>query len=111
MIIARQLTEKEEIGVSGNIIELTKQELPANCYVFKHSTRCPISSAAAEEVRNASFSIPLYWINVVEQRALSNWITETYNVQHESPQLLLIEQGKVESNWTHRAIKAAVFAS
>jgi len=93
------------------IIELSKKELPETCYVFKHSTRCPISSAAAEVVRtsHAKLSHPLFWINVVEQRDLSDWVAEKYNAEHESPQLLLIENGKVTRNWTHQAIRADLF--
>lgn len=87
------------------IIELQQKELPDNCFVFKHSTRCPISAAAAEEVRQASFSLPLYWINVVEQRDLSNWVAEELATRHESPQLLRVENGEAVKVWNHRQIR------
>jgi len=88
---------------------LKEQNLPDNCYVFKHSTRCPISAGAAEEVRVSKFDLPLYWINVIEQRPLSNWISDAYQTEHDSPQLLKIMGGKVEKNWTHHRITARVF--
>jgi bacillithiol system protein YtxJ len=88
----------------AEIIPLEDKSLPDNCFVFKHSTRCPISTAAAAFVRQASFGMPLYWVNVVEQRELSKWIAEQYQVRHESPQLLRIEGGAVAGNWTHSAI-------
>ena len=60
----------------ANIIDLQETNLPNNCYVFKHSTACPVSFSAADEVKAASqsksFDLPLYWINVREQRELSN---------------------------------------
>ena len=64
----------------ATIIELSKKELPETAYLFKHSTRCPISSSAAEAVKKSELN-PLYWINVVEQRELSNWFSESYGVE------------------------------
>ena len=97
----------------SEIINLEDKNLPQNCYVFKHSTVCPISFSAADEVKVASkaksFELPLYWVNVREQRELSNWIAEFYNVKHESPQLILIENNKAQNNWSHSSIKANVF--
>jgi bacillithiol system protein YtxJ len=93
------------------IHDLSKKELPDTCYVFKHSTRCPVSTRAAEVVKSSESKLqyPLYWINVIEQRDVSNWVSETYSAQHQSPQLLLIIDGKVDGNWTHQAIKMELF--
>lgn len=91
----------------GNIIPLQTRELAADCYVFKHSTACPISAAAAEVVRGHSFDRPLYWVNVIEQRPLSNWVADAYGVRHQSPQLLKISGGSIEQQWSHFAITAA----
>ena len=88
----------------SQIIPLQSQELPKDCFVFKHSTQCPISGAAADEVRDFDFSLPLYWINVIEERPNSNWVEATYNVEHESPQLLRIKDGAVAGVLNHRAI-------
>lgn len=92
----------------SNIIALQEKELPENCYVFKHSTTCPISAWAAEEVRAATPSLPIYWINVIEQRPLSNWIAEHFGVRHESPQLLKIADGSVAGTWSHNAVRRGV---
>ncbi len=40
------------------IENLKQQSLPSDCFVFKHSTRCPISSGAAEEVRGHDWHRP-----------------------------------------------------
>jgi bacillithiol system protein YtxJ len=84
-----------------SIISLESKSLPADCLVYKHSTTCPVSATAGREVRAMQTDLPIYWINVREQRELSNWVAETYNVTHESPQLLLIRGGKVERVWSH----------
>lgn len=93
----------------SKIIEMSESSLPENCYVFKHSTRCPISFAAADEVKAAQFSLPLYWINVVEQRPFSNWVEANYGVIHASPQLLLIKNNKATKSWSHGQITRDVF--
>lgn len=87
-----------------NLIDLTERNLPENCYLFKHSTACPVSHGAAEEVKKGSFNLPLYWVNVIQQRDLSNWVAEKYQVKHESPQLILIKENKPVQVWNHREI-------
>lgn len=39
----------------ANIIPLRTRKLAPDCYVYKHSTACPISAAAAEVVRAYAF--------------------------------------------------------
>ncbi len=92
-------------GTGMPIEELQAKDLPQDCFVFKHSTACPISRMAADEVKSTDFELPLYWINVIQQRDLSNWVATTYAVRHESPQLLLIKNGKVQQVWNHHEIK------
>lgn len=89
----------------GTIIPLTNESLPTDCFVFKHSTACPVSSAAADEVRSLELNEPIYWVNVIEQRPLSNWIAERYKIRHESPQLLRIQSDGVVKVWNHRQIR------
>ena len=90
----------------STIEPLKEKSLPENCLVFKHSTTCPVSARAAQEVRSIQTALPIMWINVREQRDLSNWVAETYKVAHESPQLILIRGGKPEQVWSHYDVKA-----
>ena len=90
----------------SEIRELTTPQLPEDCYLFKHSTRCPVSARAAQTVRSHPFDLPVYWVNVIEQRELSNWVADTYGVEHESPQLLEIRGGSVRKVLTHYDIRA-----
>jgi len=57
----------------STIIPMNQKALPPLCYVFKHSTTCGISAGAAREVRALVTDLPIYWVNVREQRELSNW--------------------------------------
>ena len=85
----------------ANIINLTSTELADDCYVYKHSTQCSLCAMTAEVVRAHPFDRPVYWVNVIEQRPLSNWIADTCGVRHQSPQLIKISGGQVERHWSH----------
>jgi bacillithiol system protein YtxJ len=85
----------------STIIPMQEKALPQDCVVYKHSTTCPISASAAKEVRAMTTSLPIYWVNVREQRDLSNWIAAAYGIAHESPQLILIKGGKSAQTWSH----------
>jgi bacillithiol system protein YtxJ len=90
----------------STIVPMSEKSLPEDCLLFKHSTTCPISATAAREVRTLRTDLPIYWINVREQRDLSNWVSETYGVPHESPQLILIRGGRQRQTWNHYAVVA-----
>lgn len=90
----------------AQIVELSAKSLPKDCYVFKHSTRCPISASAAGVVRAHAFDLPVYWVNVIEQRDLSDWVAATFSVPHESPQLLEIRDGAVRKSLSHYEISS-----
>ncbi len=93
------------------IENLSEKKLPENCFVFKHSTRCPISANAAAEVKGFTWAETLYWINVVEQRELSDWVRDTYGVEHQSPQLIRIVGGKPAAVLNHHKIREENFTS
>ena len=87
-----------------------KSELPSDGYVYKHSTACPVSAAAAQVVESTEFDLPVYWVDVIEQRKLSNQVAKRYGVRHESPQLLKIEDGKPTLVLSHHQISPSQLA-
>ncbi|WP_243291053.1 bacillithiol system redox-active protein YtxJ [Bacillus sp. FJAT-47783] len=71
---------------------------------FKNSMTCPISSQAFSEYdtfTNAYPELPSYYLNVQQSRELSNYIAETFNVKHESPQVLLFKNKEVKWHISH----------
>lgn len=82
--------------------------------ILKHSSTCPISHAAFEEYGDfaGQEEVPAWMLIVQESRPLSNYIAETYGIQHESPQAILFVDGKPvwnASHWkiTKRSLKEA----
>lgn len=75
--------------------------------IFKHSTRCPISSSAYRELesfRRARPDVPTYVVLVVEQRPVSTAIASSTGIPHASPQALLVRDGSVVWHASHGAI-------
>jgi bacillithiol system protein YtxJ len=81
------------------------QTNPSYAIIFKHSTRCPISSMALNRINNhpglAETEVPFYLLDLLNFRALSNEISQRFSVPHESPQLLLIKQGTCVLDASH----------
>ncbi|WP_407404701.1 bacillithiol system redox-active protein YtxJ [Chryseobacterium sp.] len=90
----------------ANAIELSNQRKIA---IFKHSTSCFISKTVLKnfekevEVGNEE-NYTLFYLDLLAHRNLSNAIAEQLGIRHESPQLLVIENGKVVSHASHQDI-------
>ena len=72
-------------------------------FIFKHSAICPVSISADDRINEIEpkIKIPIYKITIQENRALSNEVAKKYNIQHESPQLILIKEEKAIWNKDH----------
>ncbi len=81
---------------------------PSPVLLFKHSTACPISGAAHREfeawVGGAPQGVRIARVLVIEARPVSNAIAERLGVRHESPQAILVKDGKAAWTASHRAI-------
>ena len=75
--------------------------------IFKHSTTCSISAMALSRMeRNWSEAagIKPYYLDLLANRPLSGQIAETFQVHHQSPQVLLIQDGKCVYDASHMGI-------
>lgn len=77
--------------------------------IFKHSTRCSISTMAKSrlEREKAPDNIPFYYLDLLQYRPISNKIAEDFKVHHESPQILLIKDGECVYEESHNGIAMA----
>ena len=101
-MIRRDLTELAQLDE----IDQVSQEGPV--VIFKHSTRCPISSMAWRRVStawdNELEDLPFYYLDLLRYRNVSDEVSRHYGIQHESPQILFIEEGKVTYQTSHNGI-------
>lgn len=74
--------------------------------IFKHSTRCSISNTAWNRLKKAENleGADLYYLDLLAHRPLSSQIAETLDVHHESPQVLVIKNGKCVYDESHLGI-------
>lgn len=93
----------------AEINELSKSKA---VLILKHSTRCSISSAALSRLErnwkkeNEAVIEPFY-LDLLAHRDISNAIASQYHIEHESPQALLIKDGKCVFYQTHMGIDVA----
>ena len=73
--------------------------------IFKHSSRCSISLMAKRRMDMDLADLPdqvkPYFLDLIAYRSISNLISETFQVHHESPQLLLIKDGECILDQSH----------
>ena len=76
--------------------------------VFKHSTRCSISSMALHRFENTDLFnkaiFPCWYLDLIQYRSISDQIALDTQVQHESPQCIVLYQGKVVYSASHGLI-------
>lgn len=94
----KQLDEIDEISQSKPVV------------IFKHSTRCFISKTVLKQFE-AEFNysvdqIDWYLLDLLNYRDISNEIAHRYNVTHQSPQIIVIRNGKAVFNESHDGISA-----
>jgi len=75
--------------------------------IFKHSTRCGISGMAKSRLERSGFpgGIDFYFLDLIQNRNLSNKLADYFNIPHESPQVLLIKNGECVYDESHTGIR------
>ena len=78
--------------------------------IFKHSTRCGISRMVINQfIDNYNFTendFDLYHLDILNNREVSNEVGYTFQVIHESPQILVIRNGVVVAHASHSGINS-----
>lgn len=72
--------------------------------IFKHSRSCSISGTALNRLErnwDLATNTKLYLLDLISHRNISNAVAEKFAVQHESPQVLIIENGKSVYDRSH----------
>ena len=76
--------------------------------LFKHSVRCGISVGAKYALEDKwdfqEDEMIFYYLDLINYRDVSNAIAEKLNVIHQSPQVIVLRNGKAVHSSTHHAI-------
>lgn len=107
-----------ELSALEQVEEIKNESGRGPVLIFKHSHRCNISRTALDRLeRNWSekemANVKPYFLDLLSNRKLSDELADVFNVEHESPQILLIEKGRPILNLSHfeidyLQIKAAI---
>ena len=89
----RPVTVREEVE------QLIAQSAQHPVIVFKHDTNCRISRAAYDEMQQITQEVAI--IDVAREKDLSRDIAERMGVKHESPQVLVIRDGRAVWSASH----------
>ncbi len=73
--------------------------------VFKHDTSCPISKAAYSQLQGVTQDVAV--VDVARSQALSEEIAARTGVKHESPQVLVVQDGQAVWSASHYDITEA----
>ncbi|MEL0643213.1 MULTISPECIES: bacillithiol system redox-active protein YtxJ [unclassified Olleya] len=97
----KNLTEVSQLS------EIERLSLGKTQVIFKHSTRCGISSMVMNQFVAAfdvDANLDLYYLDLLSYREVSNETGYKFQVMHQSPQLLVIKNGVVVAHASHGAI-------
>ena len=94
---------------AGQLDEMVAISDQKPAVIFKHSSRCSISRFALKQFEKEFVledRVDAYFLDLLEYRDISNEIASRFGVYHQSPQLLLIKNGKSVYDASHDAIDA-----
>lgn len=93
-----------EIETVQALDEFLSQANGAAAVLFKHSNTCGVSARAYAEM--SKMREPVALITVQSARPVSDEIEKRWNLDHESPQVLIIRDGQMVWDASHFQVKA-----
>lgn len=89
--------------------EIITESADNNILIFKHSTRCNISRSTLDRLernwKDAEVpNVKPYFLDLLSYRDISNTLAEQFQVEHQSPQVLIIRHGKAIYDNSHYGI-------
>jgi len=96
-----QLTNSEQLD------QVVDDSAKKPVLLFKHSTRCAISTMALDRYKrgfNSDVVMENYFLDLLSFRDISNAIAQRFGVTHQSPQVILLSKGEVVYHTSHQDI-------
>lgn len=99
-----------ELSREEQIDQIREESKLQPVLIFKHSTRCSISQTALNRFernwKDTDASVKTYFLDLLSYQNISNQVADYFNVEHESPQVLLLENSKPTLVRSHLSINA-----
>ena len=103
-----------ELSSIENFEEAVSASFADPVLIYKHSTRCPVSSMALDRLERTlpeDIKVMTFYLDLIRYRETSDAIERTLRVEHQSPQVILIHEGKAIYDTSHMAIDGRQIAS
>ncbi len=90
----------------SQLVEIKEKSKQKPQIIFKHSTRCSISSMAKGRLERSTApnDADFYFLDLIAYRDISNQIAKDFHVYHESPQIVVIKNGECVYDESHGSI-------
>jgi bacillithiol system protein YtxJ len=99
-----------ELTSSEQLKQAIESSIENAVILFKHSTRCSISSMAKSRFEsnwNTDLSdVSIYYLDLITHRNISNEIAELTGIEHQSPQAIVLKNKEVIYDASHSEISA-----
>ncbi|TGD81681.1 bacillithiol system redox-active protein YtxJ [Hymenobacter wooponensis] len=104
------MTPWQPLTQAEQLTDIVRESFEQPIIIFKHSTSCSISAAAKAKIERqwADSNLDdakLYYLDLLRFRPISNEIAEKFSIRHESPQLLVIQNGECRYDASHMSIR------
>lgn len=115
-----RLKKSQQQGISDWKVLETEAQLAAAIeashekpvVLFKHSVTCGISAGAKHRLESAwdfdKEELDFYYLDLLAFRPISNKIAEDLGVIHQSPQIIVLRNGKAIFDASHHRINAQI---
>ncbi len=99
----------KEMTTEAQIAEAVERSHEKAQLIFKHSTRCSISSMAKSRLEREwdLENVEPWYLDLIAYRNVSNAIASQLGVHHESPQAILLKDGIVVHDSSHNSISVS----
>lgn len=86
--------------------EILAESKTKHVLIYKHSTRCNVSRTALDRLErkwdsSAMGNVKKYFLDLLSFRDISNRIAEMFQVEHHSPQIIVVSDGKAVLDLSH----------
>lgn len=95
----------KSINNHSDLKDINELSYTKDVLIFKHSTRCSISSMMKTRLEqnwdSNKTKLDTFLLDLITHRDISNQISSNYKVHHESPQIIVISNGKSVLDLSH----------
>ena len=98
-----------ELRSPDQLDEIREESKSSPVLIFKYSSRCSVSQLALDRLErkwsDRAEAIKPYFLDLLAHREVSKRVADQFDVEHESPQVLLIRNGSAVYDRSHFEIE------